>query len=176
MKTLTIITGILTAILGIMAFAMPLRVFLGMGWILGALILVNGVETIIGAFKGKKDIWQCIFGIIITIGGGIILFNTASRVMTDAILATLAGMVVIAHGISAIVSGCKGMKESKGMGILAIIVCVLSILAGCFSVMHPVMTMIALGYIIAFNVIMQGINMVVMAFAADKIKKAVEEA
>ena len=67
MKTLTIITGILTAILGIMAFTMPLRVFLGLGWILGALILVNGVETIIGAFKGKKDIWQCIFGIIIEI-------------------------------------------------------------------------------------------------------------
>ena len=176
MKTLTVILGILTIILGFMAFTMPLRVFLGIGWILGALILINGVETVIGAFSGKKDIWQCIFGIIIAIGGGIILFNTVSRVMTDAILATLAGIVIIAYGINTIVSGCKGMKKSKGMGILAIICGVLSILAGIFSVMHPVITMIALGYIIAFNVIMQGISMIVMAFAADKIKKAVEEA
>ena len=56
MKTLAIITGILTAILGAIAFAMPLRVFLSLGWIFGALILVNGVETIIRAFSGKKDI------------------------------------------------------------------------------------------------------------------------
>ncbi|MBR3952517.1 MAG: DUF308 domain-containing protein [Oscillospiraceae bacterium] len=175
MKTLAIITGILTAILGIIAFTMPLRVFLGIGWILGALILINGVETVVGAFSGKKDIWQCILGIIIAVGGGIILFNTISRVMTDAILAYLAGIIIIAYGISAIVSGFKGMKESKTMGILAIICGVLSIIAGCFSVMHPVITMVSLGYLIAFNVIMQGINMVVMAFAAGKMKKATEE-
>ncbi|MBR2042212.1 MAG: DUF308 domain-containing protein [Oscillospiraceae bacterium] len=175
MKTLAIITGILTAILGIIAFTMPLRVFLGIGWILGALILINGVETVVGAFSGKKDIWQCILGIIIAVGGGIILFNTISRAMTDAILAYLAGIIIIAYGISAIVSGFKGMKESETMGILAIICGVLSIIAGCFSVMHPVITMVSLGYLIAFNVIMQGINIVVMAFAAGKMKKAMEE-
>ena len=59
MKALTIITGVLTAIFGIIAFTMPLRVFLGLGWILGVLILINGIETIIRAFSGKKDIWQC---------------------------------------------------------------------------------------------------------------------
>ena len=175
MKTLAIITGILTASLGAAAFAMPLRVFLGLGWILGALILVNGVETIIRAFSGKKDIWQCIFGIIVVIGGGTILFNTASRLMTDAALAYLAGFVIIAYGINAIVSGCRDMKKSTGMGILAIICGALSILAGIFSVMHPVMTMIALGYIIAFNVMMQGINMIIMAIFAGKAVETTEE-
>ena len=168
MKALTIITGVLTAILGIIAFTMPLRVFLGLGWILGVLILINGIETIIRAFSGKKDIWQCIFGIIIAIGGGTILFNTACRVMTDAILAYLAGFIIIAYGISAIVSGCRNMKKSKSMGIIAIICGVLSILDGAFSVMHPVITMITLGYIIAFNVIMQGINMIVIAVSVGK--------
>ena len=175
MKTLAIITGILTTVLGIFAFTMPLRVFLGIGWILGALILVNGVETIIGAFKGKKDIWQCILGIIIAVGGGIILFNTVSRLMTDAILAYIAGTVIIAYGISAIVSGAKTWKVSKSMSILQIVIGVFSIAGGIFSVLHPVITMITLGYMIAFNVIMQGINMVVAAFAIDKMKKAMEE-
>lgn len=174
MKIFAIITGILTAILGFAAFGMPLRVFLGLGWLLGALILINGVEVIIGAFSGKKDIWQCILGIIIAVGGGIILFNTVSRVITDAILAYLAGVVIIAYGISAIVSGCKAWGKAKTMSILGIAAGVLSIIAGCFSVMHPVITMISLGYVIAFNVIMQGVNMVIMAFAVDKIKKAAE--
>ena len=175
MKTLAIITGVLTAIFGVIAFTMPLRVFLSLGWILGILILINGVETVIGAFSGKKDIWQCIFGIIIAIGGGTILFNTVSRVITDAILAYLAGFVIIAYGINAIISGCRNMKKSKSMGILAIICGVLSILAGAFSLMHPVITMITLGYIIAFNVIMQGINMIIMAIFVGKAVKTVEE-
>ncbi|MBQ7875551.1 MAG: DUF308 domain-containing protein [Oscillospiraceae bacterium] len=174
MKILAIITGILTAILGIFAFTMPLRTFLGLGWILGALILINGVELIIGAFSGKKDIWQCVLGIIVSVGGGIILFNTVSRVMTDVTLAYLAGFVIVAYGIEMIYSACKGMKQSKTMGILGIICGILSVLAGGFSIMHPVLTMISVGYLIAFSVIMQGINMIVMAFAIDKAKKAIE--
>lgn len=88
----------------------------------------------------------------------------------------LAGFVIISYGISAIFAATKTMKESKGMGILGIIAGILSALVGGFSIMHPFVTMISLGYIIAFNVIMQGINMVVMAFAVDKAKNAVKEA
>lgn len=174
MKVLAIITGILTIILGFLAIGMPLRVFLGMGWILGALIMVNGIELVIGAFCKKKDIWQCILGVIVAIGGGIILFNTASRIMTDTILANLAGFVIIAYGINMIVTAIAKMKESKTAGILGIICGILSILAGGFALMHPVLTMVSLGYLIGFSVIMQGINIIVAACAIDKLQKAAE--
>lgn len=175
MKTLAIITGILTAILGFLAFTMPLRVFLGLGWILGVLFIINGVELIIGAFTKKTDIWQCILGVVVSIGGGILLFNTLSRVITDIALAYVAGFVIIAYGINAIVSGVKGMKVSKTAGICGIILGALSVLVGGFSLMHPFVTMISVGYIIATSVVIQGINMIVMAFAVGKIKKSVQE-
>ena len=54
MKIFAIITGILTAILGCFAISLPLRVFLGIGWILGALVLVNGITGAITAFSKKK--------------------------------------------------------------------------------------------------------------------------
>ena len=103
MKTFAIITGILTAILGCFAIAMPLRTFLGIGWILGALVLVNGITGAITAFSKKKDVWQGIFSILIAIGGGVILFNTFSRVMTDMFLAYIAGFVIIAVMVAIVV-------------------------------------------------------------------------
>ena len=54
------------------------------------------------------------------------------------------------------------------MGVIGIICGVLSIIAGVFSIMHPVLTMISLGYIIGFSVIMQGVNMIVIACSIKK--------
>ena len=73
MKTLAIITGILTAILGCCAIAMPLRVFLGIGWLLGAFILINGISGTITAFLRKKDVWDGVLNILVAICGGIMV-------------------------------------------------------------------------------------------------------
>ena len=171
MKIFAIITGILTAILGCFAIAMPLRTFLGIGWILGALVLVNGITGAITAFSKKNDVWQGVFSILIAIGGGVILFNTFSRVMTDMFLAYIAGFVIIVYGVNSIISAISRLKESTAMGVIGIICGVLSVFAGVFSIMHPVFTMISLGYIIGFSVIMQGVNMIVIACS---VKKAAE--
>ena len=168
MKIFAIITGILTAILGCFAISLPLRVFLGIGWLLGALVLVNGISGAITAFSKKHDIWQGIFNILIAIGGGIILFNTFSRIMTDMFLAYLAGFVIIMYGVNMFLSAIKNIKESTAMGVIGIICGALSIIAGVFSIMHPVLTMISLGYIIGFSVIMQGVNMIVLACSVKK--------
>ena len=168
MKIFAIITGILTAILGCFAIAMPLRVFLGIGWLLGALVLANGISGTINAFSEKHDVWQGIFNILIAIGGGIILFNTFSRVMTDMFLAYLAGFVIIMYGVNMLLTAIKNWKESTSMAIVGIICALFSIVAGGFSIMHPVFTMISLGYIIGFSVIMQGVNMIVLACSVKK--------
>lgn len=171
MKTFTIISGILTAIVGCIAIAMPLRTFLGLGWLLGALVLVNGITGAIMAFSKKKDVLEGIFNILIAIGGGIILFNTVSRIMTDMLLAYIAGFVIIVYGVNMFVSAIRAMKTSVSTGILAIICAVLSVIAGLFSMMHPVFTMISLGYIIGFSIIMQGVNMIVFACSIKKMSK-----
>ena len=168
MKIIAIITGILTAILGCCAIGMPLRTFLGIGWILGALVFVNGITGAVTAFAKKKDVWQGIFNILIAIGGGIILFNTVSRVMTDMFLAYLAGFVIIVYGVSTLISAIKNMKLSVAMGVLGIICAVLSIVAGVFSIMHPVFTMVSLGILIGISIIMQGVNMIILACSIKK--------
>jgi uncharacterized membrane protein HdeD (DUF308 family) len=83
-------------------------------------------------------------------------------------LAYLAGFVIIVYGVNMFLSAIKNIKESTAMGVIGIICGALSIIAGVFSIMHPVLTMISLGYIIGFSVIMQGVNMIVLACSVKK--------
>lgn len=56
-KIITMITGILTVLLGFYAVVRPMRTFLAIGWILGMLLFVNGIELVILSLsKEKKDI------------------------------------------------------------------------------------------------------------------------
>ena len=55
-KIITMITGILTVLLGFYAVVRPMRTFLAIGWILGMLLFVNGIELVILSLsKEKKD-------------------------------------------------------------------------------------------------------------------------
>ena len=163
MKLLAIITGILTAILSIYGLCVPFRVFLGVGWLIGILYMVNGIEIIVGAFYKQKSVWQCILGVIVTIFGILMLSNMGLRFLNDLMIAYFAGIAVIAYGINMIIEGSKIMKRSKGMGILDVICGVIAILVGIFAFLHPILTMISVGYIICLNILIQGINMVVLA-------------
>ena len=158
-RAIIIITGILTVILGVYAMCVPFRTFLGLGWILGALLLSNGVELIA---TSRKSIGQIILGAVIGIGGAVILFNGAQRLLTDVILAYVAGASVMIYGLNLLMRGVRVVRFNTGAGILSILSGVLSIIAGIFAVGHPFMTMISVGYIIAFNIIMHGINMAVL--------------
>ena len=47
LKYLTLITGVLTLLLGVYTLVRPMRTFLAIGWILGILLFVNGIELVI---------------------------------------------------------------------------------------------------------------------------------
>ena len=163
-KIITMITGILTVLLGFYAVVRPMRTFLAIGWILGMLLFVNGIELVILSLsKEKKDIGGCILGVLEGLGGIILLFSGVQRFLTDIMATYLVGASVLIYGIFQIVAGVKKFKDSKGKGILAIICGVLSIIVSIIAFTHPVLTMFSVGYMIAFSVLMQGVNMIVLA-------------
>ncbi len=171
MKALGIITGILMMLLGGYALTVPFKTFLGIGWVLGALFLINGIQMAVYAFsRKKKDILQGVIGILITIGGVIILFNGVQRFLTDVMIAYFVGFYVIICGVMQICNGAKNIKADKGINILKIICGVFSVIAGVFAALHPFMTMFSIGYLIAFSVIFQGVNMILLAVGMEKKK------
>ena len=159
MHVITWITGILTLLLGFYTVARPFRTFLTIGWILGTLFLVNGIELVILALsKEKKDIWACVLGILEGLAGIILLLSGLQRFLTDVV-----GTSILLYGVFQIARGIKALKVSKGKGILAIVCGVLSIIISFIAFSHPLLTMFSVGYMIAFSILMQGINMIVLA-------------
>ena len=79
--------------------------------------------------------------------------------------AYLVGAIILIYGIFQIAGGAKVYKTSKGKGILSIVCGVLSVIVSIISFTHPVLTMISR---IAFSVLMQGINMIVLGINFGK--------
>ncbi len=125
---------------------MPFRMFLSLGWLLGAVLIVNGIEAIINAFtKGKKDILGCILGVIYVIAGILILFSGIQRILTDILLAYMIGFSLIFSGI---IQGI-GVFKAKRKGGVAV-------------------AMISVGYLIGASIMMQGINTTILAWSYEK--------
>lgn len=170
MKIFGIIMGILFVILGICAVSMPFRTFLGIGWVVGALFLINGIEMIITGFAAKKkDIWAIIIGVCVGVLGVVLLFSGIQRFLTDVMFVYLIGISVLVHGIYQLIMGFKTWGVSKGTAVAKIILGIISLIAALVAIAHPIMTMFTLGYIIGFSLIFQGVDMVVFA-ATTKVE------
>ena len=172
LKIVVIITGILTVLLGFYTLVRPLMTFLSIGWIFGIFLLINGIELVILSLsKEKKDVVACILGVLEALAGIILLSSGIQRFITDVMAAYLVGAIVLIYGIFHIVAGVKICKFSKGKGILSIVCGVLSILISMIAITHPLLTMISTGYMIAFSILMQGINMVVLGLNFGKTER-----
>lgn len=130
---------------------------------------VNGIELVaLSLSKEKKEIGACILGVLEGLAGLVLLFSGIQRFITDVMAAYMVGAVILIYGIFQIVGGIKTYSTSKGKGILSIICGILSVIVSIVSFTHPVLTMISAGYMIAFSVLMQGINMIVLGINFGK--------
>ena len=108
LKYITLITGVLTLLLGIYTLVRPMRTFLTIGWILGILLFVNGIELVILSLsKEKKEIGACILGVLEGLAGIILLFSGVQRFITDVMAAYLVGASILVYGIFQIAGGTK---------------------------------------------------------------------
>lgn len=170
MKTVGIVLGVITALVGVYALCVPLSVFLGITWVIAILIIVNGVESIAdGATGANKNVGKIVLGSLVTLGGVLLLFNGLLRFMTDLLMVYLIGGALIIYGIFQIVSGWKARKIFKNRAVVSIICGAISVIGGILAFGHPMLTMISVGYIIAFNLVMQGVNMIIIAANRNSI-------
>ncbi len=128
MKVITLVTGILTLLLGLYTIVRPFRTFLAIGWILGILILMNGIELIMMSLtKEQKEVGACILGVLEVIAGLILLSSGFLKFLTDVTAVFMVGFSIVMYGIFQIVKGFQMLKVSKGTGIFGIVCGVLFI-------------------------------------------------
>lgn len=114
LKYLTLITGVLTLLLGVYTLVRPMRTFLAIGWILGILLFVNGIELVILSLsKEKKEIGACILGVLEGLAGIVLLFSGIQRFITDVMAAYLVGAIILIYGISRLPAAQRYIKHLK---------------------------------------------------------------
>lgn len=173
MKVVGIIFGVLTAIMGVYALCVPVQTFFVIGWLVGMVLFADGLTLVIVSLKKeKKEIWKAILGAFLGIMGLVILFCDVQRILTDFMMIYMIAGSIIAVGIIQCIAGIKTYKATK-QGISIIVLGALSIIIGVIAAGHPLLTMMTVGYYIAFSLIMHGVNTVVMSV---KVGDAVKEA
>ncbi len=174
MRILTLILGVLTIIGGTYSFLSPAATFLGLGWLVGFISVVNGINNIIYYFISRKEdsasIWVLIGGVFATLMGALILGNQVVYVLTDLFIIyafatwlTLAGFLQIGFAFTQKKNGQRWV----GMLVLAII----TIGLGIYSFIHPLFSALTVGMLMGFWIISQGINLVGFALSAKKTEK-----
>jgi len=165
MKIITVIVGIILAAAGIYCFVTPIATFASVGWIIGIVLLIAGINLIINYFTMRRSdnvyAWDLLLGIITILFSLFILYGQFARLALDSFIIILFGVWILVSGISRIVSGMK-MKKNRvknSSWLSAVILGVLSVLAGIYGFVNPMVFALTIGWIIGFVIILNGINL-----------------
>lgn len=105
MRVIAIVGGVLSVIVGVICLRSPFQTVIVLTLVLGAFWLVNGIMEIVAGIAAKGEhgrMWSIVGGLIGVLGGVVVLSAPIGSAVT---LAWLLGVLLVAHGIVAIISG-----------------------------------------------------------------------
>ena len=153
--------GILTIIGGVSMLATPLLNFLSAGYCIIMLFFFNGVLGIVRGFIEKRYGKEFIFAILSLILGIVGFAVPGVAELNNSILLYLAAGWFLLHGVLAIIHAIQSRKEEgTGFMVVGILLGVLELVMGVYSIAHPAVLVISLGFLTAFYFIESGINMI----------------
>ena len=171
MGIVSIILGVLIAILGFLCLFTPILTFMSIGYFIIILFFVYGVWAIINTIVSKKVGPSLVFGILSLIAGIVgLVYPSDFTLTTDLVLLYIAGGWFILMGIFSIVMAFMQKKLTGKFGWLGLILGILSIIVGVFTFVQPFFMAITLGILISIYFIEAGINMVVLGTMVNSIK------
>lgn len=163
-KIFYIILGVLLIFVGAGLFLRPVESFATFGYIFGFTILFSGILNLILYFYarkyGKQNSTMLIVSIIDILFALLILCDVFAKFALDMVIVYMASFSLILIGIVRVIEFIKFNKITGGKLILVLISGILLIIAGCICVIHPFIPMIAMGWCLAFNIIMTGFDII----------------
>lgn len=164
MSILMSILGILLIILGIICAATPVATFMASGYFIAIVLIVSGVAGIINAFHFKIYGWNLVVSILAAVLGILAISRPGGTEIIDSILIYLLGLWFIFRGCVSVYLSLKARKLpiNNGWG-LALVVGVLGIILGIYSLIHPMVPAIAIGLLIALFFIEQGMDIITIS-------------
>ena len=174
MKIVTILMGVILVIGGFYSIATPIGTFAAIGWVIGILLMVSGINIIVDYFMLRKvkglGVWDLFGGILTIILSFVVLYGQIARIALDAIIIVLFGIWVLVTGVLRIIASLNHKKNGDSFWIWIMLLGILSIIAGVYGFFNPVVFAFAIGWMIGFLIIMQGINLIGLGFTINTKK------
>lgn len=167
-KTVGIIIGGIIAVVGLAAMLKPFQGYFELGWLVGGLLLIHGIERFyrnVVEKSGRKK--QMVLRILEAIVGAAILAGTIMGVITDSVVAFAAGAVVVLFGVYFILNGIRVAERNSGK-ILRATIGLLIVGVGAALLYEPEGTMLAVIYTVATAFALQGVDIIMISMVGRK--------
>lgn len=163
LKWSSLIMGTLLLIVAVIIFSYPVKNFYTLTWLIGLLILINGVIQLLfrraaRALSGSGSGLIVVIGIIDIIFGLLVIFNVGAS-------STLFIFMFAAWFIVSSVIGLMTISKQNRLKGLSIIVNVLGLLLGIILLFNPMMGMILVSTMIAITFAILGVTYVIDGLA-----------
>ena len=167
--TLSVILGVLLILGGISMLGTPLLTYMSAGYFIIILFFILGIVGIVRGIQEKRYGAGFFLAILSLILGIVGLFVPGAADMQNYILLYMAAGWFMVHGVMTIVDAISTSKQAgTGMTVLGVVLGVLEIIIGAYSVAHPAMMAIALGLLISFYFIESGISTISVSMATHR--------
>jgi uncharacterized membrane protein HdeD (DUF308 family) len=166
-----VVRGVLAIIFGILIVAWPIAGVFTLVILFGAFAFADGITSLIFASRHKESRAWLIFGGIIGIAAGIVVFvwPAISAVVLLYVIAAWAFLIGIAQMVFAFTAPTRaGNRVLLGLG------GVFSIIFGIFLMARPAQGALAVLWIIGFFLVMFGVYHIVFGFYLKDLKNKIQ--
>ena len=172
MSMILSILGILLILLGVCCAFTPLTAFMATGYFIAFVLISAGVAGIITSIYYKIFGWNLIISILAAALGALAVTRPGGIEAIDNMLAYLLAFWFILRGCISVYLSLKLKKlRVSANWILGLIIGVLGIALGVYSLIHPVVPAMTIGLLIALCFIEQGLDVITMGRVARSFGK-----
>lgn len=171
MTILMSILGILLIILGIFCAITPAATFMATGYVIAIILIVSGIAGIINAFYFRFYGWNLVVSILAAVLGVLAITRPGGTEIIDGLLIYLIGLWFILRGCVSVYLAFKVRKLPVNSDWwMPLVVGILGILIGIYSLVHPMVPSIAIGLLIALYLIEQGMDIITVSWIARRFE------
>ncbi len=168
------ILGVLVMIFGFSCMFTPLGTFLSLGVLIGIVLLIYGVSGMVRMFTGQSGIVEGIFSAISLVLGVVSFFRPGTTLIFDSIMIYAFSIWFILMGIVTIYAALGVRKLGQGGWVFNLIVGILAIILGIYSLVHPMVAALATGILVGLYIVEIGCDMLTLALFANRVQKDLE--
>ena len=169
MRTVGVIFGAILVICGVYCLVTPVETFEVLGWLIGFVMLVEGVSSVL-TWNGRRklgfaDGWTLVGAIASIVLGAFVVGSLALQLAIDEFLAYLVAAWLVIGGVARIAAaiGLQRFNLSEITGVNWIVILLLGILIvimGIVCFLHPTIAMAGVGIILGVSIIITGISII----------------